>query len=175
MKTAKVLIIFVILILGSFVLTYHAECKAEIGGFYVGDGRANPQRIEIAKFETFIAYSNGTVLDTRTGLMWAAKDNGDDISWYEAKKYCEKYRAGGYKDWRMPTQEELAGIYDACKQNLHGFHVVSFIDITASCPWASETRDSYAASYFFYTFGVRCWLPKYTTFLNRALPVRVWK
>jgi len=28
----------------------------------------------------FIAYSNGTVLDTRTNLMWAAKDNGSNIN-----------------------------------------------------------------------------------------------
>src|SRR5450759_5881470 len=28
----------------------------------------------------FIAYDNGTVLDTRTKLMWAAKDNGSDIN-----------------------------------------------------------------------------------------------
>jgi hypothetical protein len=44
--------------------------------------------------------------------MWAAKDNGSPISWPEAKKYCENYRGGGYMDWRMPTQDELAGLYD---------------------------------------------------------------
>jgi hypothetical protein len=27
----------------------------------------------------FIAYDNGTVLDTETNLMWAANDNGSDI------------------------------------------------------------------------------------------------
>ena len=63
----------------------------------------------------FIAYDNGTVLDTRTNLMWAAKDNGSDINWAEAKSYCENYRGAGYTDWRMPTQDELAGLYDAAK------------------------------------------------------------
>src|ERR1035437_8847883 len=63
----------------------------------------------------FIAYDNGTVLDTRTNLMWAAKDNGSNINWQGAKGYCENYRGGGYTDWRMPTQDELAGLYDAAK------------------------------------------------------------
>jgi len=31
--------------------------------------------------DRFIAKGNGTVLDTKTGLMWAAKDNGSDINW----------------------------------------------------------------------------------------------
>ena len=60
----------------------------------------------------FIAREDGTVMDTRTGLMWASRDNGKDISWQEAKSYCENYRGGGYTDWRMPTMNELAGLYD---------------------------------------------------------------
>jgi len=70
---------------------------------------------EIGKDGRFTAYDDGTVLDTRTGLMWAAKDNGADINWPNAKRYCENYRGGGYTDWRMPTQDELAGLYDSSK------------------------------------------------------------
>jgi hypothetical protein len=44
--------------------------------------------------------------------MWASQDNGEDITWKEAKRYCENYRGGGYTDWRMPTQDEIAGLYD---------------------------------------------------------------
>lgn len=55
----------------------------------------------------YVVYANGTVLDTRTNLMWTATDNGEDISWVDAKSYCENYRGGGYKDWRMPTLDEL--------------------------------------------------------------------
>ena len=29
----------------------------------------------------FVAYDNGTVLDTSTNLMWASKDNGNNINW----------------------------------------------------------------------------------------------
>jgi len=68
--------------------------------------------VEIGRDGRFIAYDNGTVLDIKTGLMWASKDNGEDINWKDAKKYCENYRSGGYTDWRMPTWDELAGIYN---------------------------------------------------------------
>ena len=41
----------------------------------------------IGRDGNFIAYKNGTVLDTKTNLMWAATDNGKGISWEDAKKY----------------------------------------------------------------------------------------
>jgi hypothetical protein len=56
----------------------------------------------------FMDSKEGVVLDTKTNLMWAAKDNGSDINWANAKSYCENYRGVGYTDWRMPTQNELA-------------------------------------------------------------------
>jgi hypothetical protein len=37
--------------------------------------------------ERFVENKNGAVTDTKTGLMWAAKDNGSKINWYDAKKY----------------------------------------------------------------------------------------
>jgi hypothetical protein len=65
----------------------------------------------------FIAYNNGTVLDTKTNLMWAATDNGKDIDWDHAAPYCDHYRGGGYTDWRMPYQDELASLYDASRSS----------------------------------------------------------
>jgi len=35
---------------------------------------------ETKRDNSFIAYDNGTVLDTKNNLMWAAKDNGYEIS-----------------------------------------------------------------------------------------------
>lgn len=136
-----------------------------------------PSLKEIARDGRFIAYDNGTVKDTRTGLMWAAKDNGKNITWYNAKRYCEDYRGGGYSDWRMPTQDELASLYDKNKKNRHGYYVTSLIDISGSCPWASETRNfdgekrSYAARFAFHT-GYRDWYAQYGPYDSRALPVR---
>jgi hypothetical protein len=137
---------------------------------------------ETARDGRFIAYSNGTVLDTRTNLMWAAKDNGSDINRADAKNYCENYRGGGYTDWRMPTQNELAGLYDAGKTNKNppsggcqgNYHLTELIHITCCCPWASETRGSEAAKFFFDN-GERYWYPQSFGNGNRALPVRSGK
>jgi hypothetical protein len=40
---------------------------------------------EIKRDGRFIAYDNGTVLDTSTNLMWAARDNGHNINWLNAE------------------------------------------------------------------------------------------
>ena len=50
--------------------------------------------------------------DPSTGLMWAAKDNGKDVSWKSAVKYCRNLRLSGYFDWRLATIDELQSIYD---------------------------------------------------------------
>jgi hypothetical protein len=95
----------------------------------------------------FTAYDDGTVLDRQTDLMWAAKDNGADINWQNAKSYCENYRGGGYSDWRMPTQDELAGLYDKSKsytpkQRDYSVYLTKLIELTSYCPWASDVRVS---------------------------------
>jgi hypothetical protein len=51
-------------------------------------------------------------LDPSTGLMWAGKDNGKDVSWRKAVKYCHGLRLDGYLDWRLANMAELQGIYD---------------------------------------------------------------
>ncbi|MBU4372657.1 MAG: DUF1566 domain-containing protein [Proteobacteria bacterium] len=130
---------------------------------------------EIGKDGRFTAYDDGTVLDTRSGLMWAAKDNGSHINWANAKSYCENYRGGGYTDWRMPTQDELAGLYDTAKTYKSGcgydVHLTELICLTCAAPWASETRGSDAA-FFFFIYGTRPWLFQSDDYDFRALPVR---
>ena len=75
---------------------------------------------EIAREGRFIAYDNDTVLDTKTGLMWAARDDGTGMDEQNARAYFESYRGGGYSDWRMPTADELEAIYDPDIQNRQG-------------------------------------------------------
>jgi hypothetical protein len=147
-----------------------------IGKLKIG-GEATQVRA-IRKDGQFIAYDSRPVLDTGTGLMWAEKDNGRDINWKNAKSYCENYRDGGYTDWRMPTQDELAGLYDKSETYSAGrgndVHLTKLIRLTGSAPWASETSGSEAASFDFHN-GARGWsLPSYSAYY-RALPVRSGK
>jgi hypothetical protein len=114
--------------------------------------------------------------------MWAAKDNGRDIEWQDAKFYCENYHGGGYKDWRMPTLDELEGVYDkrkarpaACTDR-NGIHIATeLIDVTCLCLWASETNSSTdEAAIFDFGPGIRSAFNSQQV-LCRALPVRSGK
>jgi hypothetical protein len=54
----------------------------------------------------------GVWVDPSTHLMWAGKDNGKDVSWRSAMKYCHALRLDRYSDWRLANMAELQGIYD---------------------------------------------------------------
>jgi hypothetical protein len=114
----------------------------------------------------FVAYNDGAVMDRQTNLMWAATDNGSGINWVDAERYCKNYRAGGYIDWRLPTQDELSGLY---LYNGRENTITSFINLTNDWFWASDTLGDTAAGFSFRN-GL-FWNDKSYT-LNRALPVR---
>ena len=134
---------------------------------------------EISRDGRFIAYDNGTVLDTKTNLMWASKDNGGNINWTNAKAYCENYRGGGYTDWRMPTRDELAGLYDesrtyqsSCGVDAH--LTTELIRLTCTAQWASETHKAQAGVLGFLN-GKPYWSLLSRNNGTRVLPVRSGK
>lgn len=140
---------------------------------------------EKARDGRFIAYDNGTILDTKTNLMWAEKDNGSTLNWVLAKSYCESYRGGDYKDWRLPTQDELAGLYDEAitnkTDNERTAHLTKLIHLTSGSIWASESSVlphasavSHAdnASIFIFTKGKRFSVRAESYAAVCALPVR---
>jgi hypothetical protein len=126
---------------------------------------------EIKRDGRFIAYDNGTVLDTKTNLMWAAKDNGSNIDPADAISYCQNYRAGGYTDWRMPTREELATLYDDSITGQNGFHLTKLITLTWCCVWTSEQKREFS---IFFNFNKGDFNLSHRAFMH-ALPVRSGK
>jgi hypothetical protein len=150
--------IILLLLLSVFVFTSQSQASNEIKK----DGR-------------FIAFDNGTVLDTKTNLLWAAKDNGKNINWTDAKFYCENYNGGGYNDWRMPTKDELLGIYNSLIWN-DGHHITKLITLTESFLWASDVKGSEAVSVGF-DYDHASWLWSSITHKSRGrtLPVRFVK
>jgi hypothetical protein len=54
----------------------------------------------------------GYWVDHSTGLMWASKDNGTDVSWKQAVNYCRDLRLAGFSDWRLADMAQLQPIYD---------------------------------------------------------------
>ncbi|MCP3872463.1 MAG: DUF1566 domain-containing protein [Desulfobacteraceae bacterium] len=114
-------------------------------------------------------FENGIIIDAKTGLMWASKDNGYKISWHNARSYCENFKGGGFSDWRMPTQKELATLYD--KKIPGKYHITSLIKLSDQYVWAEETFGSSAAPFTF-AHGRRGWLDQSYSEGGRALPVR---
>jgi hypothetical protein len=57
------------------------------------------------------------VEDTRTGLLWQRDGIASGKrNFYEAAKYAEKLKLGGLSGWRVPTRQELGGIFPATEQ-----------------------------------------------------------
>jgi hypothetical protein len=133
----------------------------------------------ISEEKRFISNPDGTVLDTRTGLMWAAHDNGGAATWKEAKKYCENYAGGGYKDWRMPTVEELRTLYDKhepgyrpeCAVYDWKVYLTAKIHLSGGSAWTPEDHGSEAECLLF-DYGRPTRMFKSVNYIMRALPVR---
>lgn len=56
------------------------------------------------------------VLDTRTNLMWAVEVL-KRMSWAKALEAPKKLAIGGFKDWRLPTVEELFLLADRTRHD----------------------------------------------------------
>jgi hypothetical protein len=39
--------------------------------------------------------------------MWGTGDNGSGISLSQAKRYCSESTLGGFRDWTLPSIDEL--------------------------------------------------------------------
>lgn len=71
---------------------------------------------------SFTVNKNGTVTDSRTGLVWQTGDSYVELkkglNWYEALEYVEtknKKKFAGHDDWRLPTLEELGALWDSSR------------------------------------------------------------
>lgn len=130
----------------------------------------------------------GYWIDPSTGLMWAGKDSGKDLSWRNAIKYCRKSRLAGYSDWRLANMFELQHIYDKSAESpgLAGmrseepttWHIKGNIFLTAY-EWASRVdgRTPLDAYEYYFDFNEGKSNDQETSFLNsysfrRALCVR---
>jgi hypothetical protein len=149
-----------------------AELLAKSGGKEVPAPPAPPPSAEksgpkeIGKDGAFVAYDDGTVVDTRTNLMWAARDSGSSLSWPGAKTFAANNRTGTYSDWRLPTPEELAGIFDKAKnrksycqgavdelgQLQDEIHLTEQIHLSCTRVWTSQESSDKPGSITVYDF-----------------------
>jgi hypothetical protein len=73
-----------------------------------------------AETRRFVDNGDGTVTDMKLGIMWQKGDNGDEVTFDQAKRYCTSLRLGGRDDWRLPNPEQWdAAVVAELKMPLH--------------------------------------------------------
>ncbi len=89
--------------------------------------------------------TNGTVIDTKTNLMW--QDNSDNNTsklvssgWKSALDYCENLTLAGYSDWRLPNYNELESLVDRSRLKPAISPIFKYVD-TTSYYWTSTMYD----------------------------------
>ncbi|MBW2350270.1 MAG: PEGA domain-containing protein [Deltaproteobacteria bacterium] len=105
----------------------------------------------------FVDHRNGTVTDTKTGLMWTREDSyvhlGKYLNWEQSGSYVNKLSTGGYDDWRLPKIAELKKIYEIEKSNTDKDGDIIHIDPIFSSGgtfwnWSSEEQGKCCAKVF---------------------------
>ena len=102
----------------------------------------------------YVAYANGIVKDTKTGLEWKAGPD-KDTTWDEARSWVQSLNLDG-GGWRMPTMDELEGLY---KKGMGSHNITSLLKTTSPYLWiwSGEAQGSSDARYFYFYNGDRSW------------------
>jgi formylglycine-generating enzyme required for sulfatase activity len=87
---------------------------------------------------TFTDNGDGTITDNNTNLMWQKVDGGE-MTFENAKLYCNNSVLAGYSDWRLPTAIELFSIQHFNHIN-PALDTVYFKKSLAEYWWTSEKR-----------------------------------
>ncbi|PIQ97226.1 MAG: hypothetical protein COV67_05340 [Nitrospinae bacterium CG11_big_fil_rev_8_21_14_0_20_56_8] len=107
---------------------------------------------------------DGTVTDLQASLMWQKRDSYQEqkkwLNWDMAQEVIgtlngEKF--AGRADWRLPTRDELATLYDENKSITWNYywtenivHMDPIFGHTSCCYWSSEThKEEYAWGFNF--------------------------
>ena len=97
--------------------------------------------------------SNGVVTDSRTGLQWYVGPDRD-TNWYNAKKWVDELTVAG-GGWRMPSRDELRGLYDEGKGNVN---MDTIFKCNGPYVWSGEMRTSSSTWGFNFGLGFDMWV-----------------
>ena len=85
--------------------------------------------------------NDGTVTDTKSGLMWLKDSNNfqEAMCWYDAKNECGYLGFAGHVCWRLPTIEELCSLIDRTE---HGPAIPAgspFFNVQSNNYWSASS------------------------------------
>lgn len=122
---------------------------------------------ETGRDGVYIAYANGVVRDTSTGLEWVAGPDRD-MTWDEARSWVESLKIDG-GGWRMPRLDELEGLH---KPGSGDRNMTLLLEFSGWYVWSQETRGTSNAWSFRFSKGERYWDSRDGSSLTRAFAVR---
>jgi len=107
----------------------------------------------------YVAYANGIVRDTKTGLEWKAGPDWN-TNWNDARSWVQSLNLDG-GGWRMPTTDELKTLY---KKGTGERNMTPLLKTSGWLVWSGETEGSSYARSFSFDNGSRDWY--YRTIAN---------
>jgi hypothetical protein len=109
--------------------------------------------------------------DPQTNRVWAVSDNGSGISLSQANRYCGDTAIGGFRDWTLPTIDELQQLFDPAAER-DGRHIRGPIKLTG-WEWSSTPGQQEGEGWVLdFGDGARASVAAGDSGLNRALCVR---
>ena len=118
----------------------------------------------------FIDNGDGTVTDTKTGLMWTKATVARGKTYKQGEALCKKLDVGGHKDWRYPTDVEEFGLADRSRYS-PAIDTDMFPDTANKLYWTS-TECMWAPScvwVVYFDLGSASSLPRYGRACVRAV------
>ncbi|SPF48502.1 exported hypothetical protein [Syntrophobacter sp. SbD1] len=91
-----------------------------------------PSRAETGRF---VDNGDGTLTDRKLRIMWQKGDNGNEVLFEQAQKYCMNLRLGNHADWRLPKSDELdTAVVVELRMPLHARAAYARLDLY----WSSD-------------------------------------
>jgi hypothetical protein len=122
---------------------------------------------EVGRDGVYVAYANGIVKDTKTGLEWKAGPD-KDTDWNEARSWVQNLNLDG-GGWRMPTTDELKTLY---KKGAGFQNMTPLLKTTGLYVWSGEPKGSSGAWTFYFSYGGRDWYRRDASYYGRVFAVR---
>jgi len=122
------------------------------------------------RFTVTIIEDDTVVLEPGRGLMWDPAES-KEMTQKQALAYVKKLRTGGFKDWRLPTVEELFLLADRSKYR-PAIDTASFPDCKSDWYWTSTpAADSPAdcAWFVYFRYGNASWFHQDDSGVVRAV------
>jgi hypothetical protein len=120
-----------------------------------GDDPAEPRLRRLAN-----RLATEVVRDAQTGLSWTPRDSGRELSWREAEEYCRAFGTRpGDGEWRLPSIEELAALYDPSKEEPCDSaestvcRIDPAIDLSSPYQWSASGPQPERRAYYDFSLG----------------------